>query len=388
MLIDFTLDFFRNFCIVVTVIHVLEIILRAQLKSQNFRTIRNTALIGAVLAGWLSILFGVPLGTEVFDLRHVPIIAVAMYFPGSWLILLVAVAVAAARFTHGLDFMALSAATSLVVVGLVFVFVSKWVSQLLLHRLWRAVLLISLALFLNALLILLLRGVEPGTYRLEVLRVHYPLAMLFGVLVIFIIHEMELALGNVSSLMDAAFRDPLTGLYNRRHLTRHLSALQARTAADAATFSVAYLDIDHFKTINDAYGHDQGDFVIREVARTIQQRVRPGDYVARVGGEEYLIVLQECPPAQAIAILERVRQAVEWHAVPPLEKGRVKISAGIASGPMLNDALMKDADTALYQAKQQGRNQVVHATAQEPAAIVEGRDRGRVFRSRAEDAKA
>jgi diguanylate cyclase (GGDEF)-like protein len=159
-----------------------------------------------------------------------------------------------------------------------------------------------------------------------------------------------------------AFFDTLTGLANRRELTLCLNREVARSVRTNEPLSVAVVDIDHFKAINDTFGHLAGDDVLRGVAQAILSSVRDVDLVCRYGGEEFVIVLPNCATVSAVAVLERVRKAVS--EVGKGEITQVKVSAGIAteSGDDCNgDRLVARADEALYQSKRGGRDRVTIA---------------------------
>ncbi|MGB6154565.1 MAG: sensor domain-containing diguanylate cyclase [Castellaniella sp.] len=166
----------------------------------------------------------------------------------------------------------------------------------------------------------------------------------------------DTVISRLSQLREEAYQDPLTGLGNRRGLDIALQALEST----GQPFSVLALDIDFFKRINDHYGHDVGDQVIRQMGELMRSQARNGDSLFRMGGEEFLTLLPGTPVDNALTIAERLRAAVE--ASPLLPQERVTISIGIAAwGPdsarRVADTL-KEADLALYQAKQNGRNRV------------------------------
>lgn len=147
--------------------------------------------------------------------------------------------------------------------------------------------------------------------------------------------------------------DPLTGLLNRRGLTQALERLNAEGRA----FAVVALDIDHFKRINDSFGHDVGDQVIRHVAELMTTCSRGADTLCRSGGEEFLMLLPDAGLDAAWRVAERLRQCVELE--PIIAVGHVTISLGIAAWPGHSERIeevLKLADAALYQAKQRGRN--------------------------------
>ncbi len=150
--------------------------------------------------------------------------------------------------------------------------------------------------------------------------------------------------------------DPMTGLFNRRGLAMTLeSVVQLRQQ-----FSAITLDIDHFKAINDSYGHDIGDEVIKSLAEQIRHSARESDILCRVGGEEFLVLLPGTPLAEAGMIAERLRQNVETLILPGIQP--ITISLGVAHWNQQQgepDKALKRADEALYRAKKEGRNRVV-----------------------------
>jgi diguanylate cyclase (GGDEF)-like protein len=154
-----------------------------------------------------------------------------------------------------------------------------------------------------------------------------------------------------------ALRDPLTGLYNRRVLGDALTRELLRARRDDGRLSLTMLDIDDFKAINDVHGHDAGDEVLRRVAACARDVVRPGDTLARIGGEEFALLTPGAGAGEARRVAERLRIAVATLDVLP-DRG-VTVSAGIAAWPddaRDADALHRAADEALYRAKAAGKN--------------------------------
>jgi two-component system cell cycle response regulator len=158
--------------------------------------------------------------------------------------------------------------------------------------------------------------------------------------------------------------DGLTGLYNYRSFRERLEQEVKRANRYHRPLSLIMIDVDHFKLYNDTYGHQQGDYVLAEVARSLQQLSRTSDIVARYGGEEFALILPETDRASAEALGHRLREHIENHTFPGgahLPGKTLTISVGIASHTPLapKEALIEAADMALYQAKRQGRNRVV-----------------------------
>jgi two-component system cell cycle response regulator len=169
--------------------------------------------------------------------------------------------------------------------------------------------------------------------------------------------------------MELAVTDPLTKLHNRRYLDTHLVALFEESALQGLPVSVLLLDIDRFKSINDSYGHDAGDEVLREFAGRVRALTRGIDVVARFGGEEIVVLMPDTQLEGAHAVAERIRQQIG--AVPfSIHRGtraiHVTVSIGVAARKAEDtaaDALLKRADLALYRAKGEGRDRVVATAA-------------------------
>jgi diguanylate cyclase (GGDEF)-like protein len=163
----------------------------------------------------------------------------------------------------------------------------------------------------------------------------------------------------------AARRDPLTGLANRLHLDAELARLWSLAAFKQSSVSVIMADIDHFKRLNDFYGHNAGDICLKRVAAIVQAELRKtGDLAVRYGGEEFLLLLPSLDMVDAIRLAERIRRAIEAAAIPNEgsgPRGIVTASFGTAASSTLDlspTELIAAADQALYAAKSKGRNQV------------------------------
>ena len=165
---------------------------------------------------------------------------------------------------------------------------------------------------------------------------------------------------------DAAMHDPLTGLANRRALDARLSAYLLPQAGDtpaaaaAPALAVAMIDVDYFKRINDTHGHDAGDQVLRKLGELLGAATRMGDFVARFGGEEFVLLLGDTSSAMAVDICERVQRSVQDHDWQALVPGGVTVSIGLAQARRGEEAaaLLRRADAAMYRAKHGGRNRL------------------------------
>lgn len=175
--------------------------------------------------------------------------------------------------------------------------------------------------------------------------------------------ELAQALEQIRQL---ATHDDLTGLLNRRAMLDRMQLEQRRSLRSGSPLLIAQLDIDHFKAVNDTHGHAAGDLVLQSFADTVRRNVRDTDVLARWGGEEFVLLLCDTPAADAVALMERLRQAVQAMQVPVPQGGgpiTVTVSIGLArhtpADPLAGT--LERADRALYAAKAGGRNRVVPA---------------------------
>ena len=175
--------------------------------------------------------------------------------------------------------------------------------------------------------------------------------------------ELAQALEQIRQL---ATHDDLTGLLNRRAMLDRMQLEQRRSLRSGSPLLIAQLDIDHFKAVNDTHGHAAGDLVLQSFADTVRRNVRDTDVLARWGGEEFVLLLCDTPAADAVTLMERLRQAVQAMQVPVAQGGQpitVTVSIGLArhtpADPLAGT--LERADRALYAAKAGGRNRVVPA---------------------------
>jgi len=185
--------------------------------------------------------------------------------------------------------------------------------------------------------------------------------------------DLDLLLARVRTLMEfksyldaceqAAFTDHLSGLANRRRFERQLEIEVTRTLRETnSPFSLLVIDIDHFKRVNDNYGHQAGDQVIQQIGKQLGGIARPTDLAARLGGEEFGVILAETPLESAIEIAERLRCAIKRDEISGV--GQITASIGVAEfGSFARTAkdLVLVADNALYEAKRKGRDRVERA---------------------------
>lgn len=164
------------------------------------------------------------------------------------------------------------------------------------------------------------------------------------------------------NLAELSITDGLTGLYNRRHFMHLLDQGVARSRRQGSTLCLLMADLDHFKRTNDVLGHQAGDQALQKLAQWLREGVREVDSLGRYGGEEFIVLLADCPLADAVVVAEKLRRKV-WEesfqqSVPGLEGFTVSIGVACLQEGMLPGDLIAAADRALYRAKNNGRNRV------------------------------
>jgi len=178
-----------------------------------------------------------------------------------------------------------------------------------------------------------------------------------------IVLENALAHEKVAQL---SITDTLTGVYNRRYLSQRLEEEFRISQRHHSSLSALIVDIDHFKSINDEFGHQIGDEALTHVANSLKEQVRDSDLLARFGGEEFVIVLPHTSQKDAMIVAEKLRKTIASLVINSMGDRKITISIGVATMPELNanhsDELLGAADRALYLAKEQGRNRVVAAS--------------------------
>lgn len=198
-----------------------------------------------------------------------------------------------------------------------------------------------------------------------------PIIFVFGAIFVLVVcalaYQTTRELKKVFILEQECITDPLMGIFNRRHLDRRLQEEVIRCQRYNLFLAVLMVDIDHFKKVNDTWGHQVGDLVLKHIARILTDTLRQTDMVARFGGEEFVVLLPHTPETESYSLAERLRKTVEKTPFVLGINGNQKeipITISIGSACLLPDddsafALLERADKAMYTAKHSGRNQVV-----------------------------
>ena len=160
-------------------------------------------------------------------------------------------------------------------------------------------------------------------------------------------------------LQKLATVDSLTGIYNRYKTNEEIEIEIGRNKRYDEKFALAMFDIDHFKRVNDTYGHEIGDYVLQEISAIVTKEIRESDRFGRWGGEEFMLILPKLNKAEALHVSEKLRSKIENHEFKDV--GRITISIGVSifESSDTKESLLKRVDNALYRAKDEGRNRVV-----------------------------
>lgn len=348
-----------NACVAFTGFYIISKIYHSSLfNSQRLRSFVIGLLAGAL--GLFLMYNAVEANDTVrVDLRHLPLVLLAFY--GARMPLYIAtLVIASTRFLFGMTEQALIAfiATFVISGGML------WIHRLLRERLFMQSIFLNVwALFVISLAVYINMG-WSAAYVSLVLTI-WMVGMLVGLLSSILTIDLEKTTRRALEYKQSSERDHLTGLFNRRVWDRYTASL----GEDDRTYNILALDIDHFKHVNDTYGHVNGDLVLQQFADILKVETRAHDTVARIGGEEFVILMYDLTPEKVDKVANRIRELVATETFylndfPPIQ---ITTSVGVANGTALPIKQMVDlADSALYQAKNEGRNQVVVLTVASP----------------------
>ncbi|MHC1735672.1 MAG: GGDEF domain-containing protein [Erysipelotrichaceae bacterium] len=368
------LAIFQNFCILITgVVFVMH-----YLREKNLHEIRSTwfrFFMGVIAGGIAMVLLGSsflvdPLRQIVLDFRYVPVFVISIY--GGWISTLVATLIIATYRWVINDISAVSTAMALATVwiGLSYSVIFSLRKPLLLR--------VSLAMLVHTIIMYFASYAifDTSTLRLQTLIIHLFITFAASYIVW---KYVEFALGEIrvyQRFRSEATTDYLTSLSNRRKFSHELNAAIHRCQRKNETISLLYLDIDRFKAINDEFGHAIGDDVLRKFAGVLLKTCRIYDGLYRIGGEEFAVILQDCPIENAWIVAERIRQNILDFEYSLTGEANVTTSIGVAGYVMGISAeeMMGKADDALYQAKNAGRNCVYVASMEKKSTTVQTKD--------------
>lgn len=358
------LQFFISSCVLITAISVLCIFFKDKiLIIESSATMKQKLFIGAAggLMEVLLMVFPIYIMSDLsVNFHALPIILVSFY-GGSISAITTAVIVNSLGyllFKMPIVSIAFAISDLFLVIGIIFILNTKTTRK----NKW----------IYSVLYSLIINSIVHGIFIKD-------LKILAGLMIVYSINNILLAyfIFNFTEYLKRTFEvyqklkneatiDFLTGLNNVRQFNKNLSSIinAVRTKTEGEYISLIFLDIDYFKNINDEYGHGSGDIILKEFADILKNTCRAFDIISRNGGEEFSVILLNCPSINAIQVAEKVRKNVEEHKFYISENVSISvtISAGVSTYPNITsnmDSLVKDADTALYEAKNTGRNKVI-----------------------------
>jgi diguanylate cyclase len=355
-------DFFINFCILCTGIFLIH----QYLYRENISLISpiKWRVIAGILQGgfgMLLMLFGIHIeGGVLIDLRTIPMMIAA--YLGGWVSTCVTtiIIIVCRLALYPVSYSALFNVGVLTVSAIIFSLISH--SNMNTEKKWSI-----MALSFVVILGISVPFVIPGLRQAFIIFIQYALAIIcatYGTYLLksYLWHNDE----DYARLKKFAQKDYLTGLNNVRSFTLAIDSAFLKAKERQEELSLLFIDIDHFKHVNDTYGHPAGDKVLKKVAQILLLSCRSVDIVSRNGGEEYSIIMPACSSASALAVAERIRQTVEKSIVVINKKVelQVTVSIGCASAKQKNifsaAQLINEADRGLYMAKRKGRNRVCY----------------------------
>lgn len=300
--------------------------------------------------------YSIHIGVTLIDLRHIPILLLA-YFGGALPAVIAMLLTIAGRLLIGIN---TSAYASIAFITCVTAF-SIYISRSSLSNNVKKFLMLTFANIGFSIVILSL--IQNHTLLMFLLSIYWVVSYLSGYIAFYVLDLLRSSQMLFNKYRAESTIDGLTGLNNVRKFDEVFNQLVNDVKTNNQKLSLLYVDIDFFKQVNDTYGHSEGDVVLKEMGFLLQRCTRTFDVVSRNGGEEFTVLLLDCPLDQAVEIAEGIRKTVEERSFT-LNSGKeikLTISIGLSCYPDTTNnptLLIDDADKALYQAKKSGRNKV------------------------------
>ncbi|MDZ5782583.1 GGDEF domain-containing protein [Marinococcus luteus] len=307
-------------------------------------------VLGMVLIG-----FGIRVNEyTLIDLRHIPIMLSALF--GGWIpAVAAAVIISFSRIALGGGAIVLYPLSMIIFSTMVSIFIARMV-----RNPWLAAFYMLLCSNIYFLLIMMYQLNTVKLYT-EVTLSYWFVSFAGAFAAVYMVKRLTYSNQLLHKYRSESLKDPLTGLDNPRSFAYSLTKNLEQASKMKQSVSLLIIDIDHFKDINDRYGHAAGDDILRQLGTVLLEMVRPEDSVYRKGGEEFTIILSNCPASKAVDIAERIRERVEKYPfLTDHQTLYITVSTGVSIFPetaVEERELFKQADDALYQAKDQGRNQ-------------------------------
>jgi len=360
-------EFFVNICIMIALLFAY---LQVRWNKMEMNLPRKTVLVidgiaGGIL-GNIVMFYSIQVTSQtIVDLRHIPVL-ILFLFIGLKPAIISSLFIIAGRFLYGFNYSSLAAFVIMLALITGFYFIrQRWGSEDHIFKTAIYMLLFANVIFSITISILLQ---DWETLKL-LLPIYWILSSLGGSLAVYLVNYLRTSHYLFKTYEKQSSIDHLTGLNN----VRQFDALWNRTLNGAVEnkerLSLLMVDVDHFKHVNDTYGHPAGDMVLHQLGQILKNKTRSFDIVSRNGGEEFSVILPDCPNARAFEIAERIRLAVKDHPFPISNKETIYItvSIGVSTYPekvAKAEQIIKLADQSLYKAKQTGRNRTVSLTSE------------------------
>lgn len=353
-------DFFVNTCILITFISVIHIFAKDKDMNNNIPLILKIIFgVSSGVLGIILMLYSVNITSDIIiDFRNIPILLSAIY--GGFLPTIIAsMGIGIFRLLYfGVSQSSIIGLITALIIGIGF----SIICSLKLSRKNKWIFSIIYSFFAFSIALFIALGVSTTFWAIVAI---YCMGNICVSWIVFIYAENLIESVQLNKrFKNEATKDFLTGLNNVRNFDISFNSISQLTLRKGENLSLLFVDIDFFKKVNDTYGHNIGDIVLKGLAEILTDTVRVFDIVSRNGGEEFSVLLLDCSTSHAIEIAERLRNKVETHEFNISDKVNlsITISIGVSTYPDTTnniDNLLEDADKALYEAKRTGRNKVV-----------------------------
>ncbi|HEY2494579.1 MAG TPA: diguanylate cyclase [Paenibacillus sp.] len=353
---------FVNVCIIVTCLYFSGMLSNNHVIGVSSPTLKVKYTSGLLfgLFGIILMYYSIPVAANTYvDLRHLFIVIIAIYMGGTPAVISSIVIGVGRILLYGLTFTSILSFIGFIVIG----FVCSYITRMNRSRLFK----LNLMNLLSLLIILCI--LYLCLYDIDLILTFYPIqfviAIIGGLLAFLITEHIHSSNELLMKLEKRAYTDHLTQLNNLRQFEYSLKNTLSLAKQRGEKLSLLSIDIDHFKSINDTFGHSAGDAVLKQMGQVLLEYSRSFDIVSRNGGEEFTILLLDCPHSHALVIGERIRSSVQSHTfiTPDHDILPITISIGVSTYPdtvpdSSGASLVEQADKALYKAKHEGRNRV------------------------------
>jgi diguanylate cyclase len=348
-------DLFVNLAILISLLFLYtQTSRRSPLTARSSFKIKMLVGISGGFLGNVLMHYSINFGNTIVDLRLIPIILLA-YFGGLVPSIIAMLLIIGGRFLIGIN---ISSYTSTLLVIAVTLF-SVWIARTHLSKRMKRIIMLTFSNISASFLFLYL--IKDIYFLIKLIPSYWIVSYLSGYIAFNTITFLRKSQMLLNKYKTESLIDPLTGLNNVRKFDEVFNQSLADLEKKKQKLSLLYIDIDYFKKINDTYGHGEGDAVLKELGHILRSCTRTFDIVSRNGGEEFTVLLLDCPLDQAVQIGERIRTTVEDNAFTLTQGGTIRLTVSVGVSCYTDTTkdrglIINDADKTLYEAKRSGRN--------------------------------